>query len=54
MNLKNNQNLIIATVLVIVAAFSRLLIDIPNVSPIMALSLFAGAYFLDKKFKKIN
>ncbi|HPI21164.1 MAG TPA: hypothetical protein PKY56_12425 [Candidatus Kapabacteria bacterium] len=50
MNLKNNQNLIIATVLVIVAAFSRLLIDIPNVSPIMALSLFAGAYFLDKKF----
>ncbi len=50
MNLKNNQNLIIATVLVIIAAFSRLIIDIPNVSPIMALSLFAGAYFLNKKF----
>lgn len=50
MNLKNNQNLIIATILVIIAAFSRLVINIPNFSPIMAISLFAGAYFLDKKF----
>jgi hypothetical protein len=39
MNLKNNQNLIIATILVIIAAFSRLVINIPNFSPIMAISL---------------
>ncbi|NLO19248.1 MAG: hypothetical protein GX121_05150 [Ignavibacteria bacterium] len=50
MNLKNNQSLIIATVLVIIAACSRIFIDIPNVSPIMALSLFAGTYFLKQRF----
>lgn len=37
------------TILVLIAAFSRLMPHIPNVTPIAAMALFGGAYFANKK-----
>jgi len=37
------------TILVLLAAFSRLMPHIPNVTPIAAMALFGGAYFANKK-----
>jgi len=36
-------------IIVLAAAFSRLLPHIPNVTPIAAMALFGGAYFADKR-----
>ena len=39
----------ILTVIVVIAAFTRLLPHIPNVTMIAAMALFGGAYFADKR-----
>ncbi|PCH87896.1 MAG: hypothetical protein COB88_04970, partial [Flavobacteriales bacterium] len=49
--MQNNINLRFGTltIIVLVAAFSRLIPHIPNVTPIAAMALFGGAYFADKR-----
>ncbi|MCK5853259.1 hypothetical protein KAH27_09560 [bacterium] len=44
-----NPAFLVATSIVLFAALSRFLPHPPNFSPIMALSIFAGAYFSDKR-----
>ena len=41
---------ILLTILIFLAVASRLLPHPPNFSPVMAIALFGGAYFADKKF----
>jgi len=49
--MQNNINLRFGAlaIIVLVAAFSRLLPHIPNVTPIAAMALFGGAYFASKR-----
>ena len=50
--MKNNQlnvRIVVITVIVLLAAFSRLIPHLPNFTPIGAIALFGGAYFLNKK-----
>jgi hypothetical protein len=44
------KNLLIAVLLILFAAAMRLFIDIPNVTPIAAIALFAAAVIKDKKW----
>ena len=46
----NNKILAFASTLIVLAAFSRLLPHPPNFTPIIALSLFGGAYFSKKSW----
>jgi hypothetical protein len=48
--IQNKQNIILAASLIFIAAFSRFLPHPPNFTPIMAMSIFGGAMFADKRF----
>lgn len=50
MNNSPNKSILIAILLVILGAVSRLIINIPNVSILESLALFGGAYFALKRF----
>jgi hypothetical protein len=47
-----NIRIAIVTIIILAAAFSRLIHHIPNFSPIMAIALFGAAYF-ENKFEAI-
>ena len=47
-----NIRIAIVTIIIIAAAFSRLVHHVPNFSPIMAIALFGAAYF-ENKFEAI-
>lgn len=47
---KNTSNMIIATLLILLAAASRVIMYPHNFSPIIGMALFAGAVFTDKKY----
>lgn len=44
-----NKKYLILTLFILAAACSRFLSPIPNFSPIMAIAIFAGTYFSDKR-----
>jgi Family of unknown function (DUF6580) len=50
MNKTQQRNLLIAIVLIIIAAALRLIIDIPNITPIAAIALFGAATIKNKKW----
>lgn len=47
---QNKQNLIFAASLIFIAAFTRFIPHLPNFTPIMAMSIFGGVLFKDKRF----
>jgi hypothetical protein len=44
------SRMLLLMAIVVVTALTRLLPHPPNFSPVMAVSLFSGAYFMDKKY----
>ena len=49
MKLKNPSLIIVAALIIIIAAFSRIVLFPNNFSPIVAMAIFCGAVFKDKK-----
>ena len=49
-NKQNKQNIIFAASLIFIAAITRFIPHPPNFTPIMAMSIFGGIMFKDKKF----
>ena len=49
--IKKNKELTIALIILVIAAMLRLVfVDIPNIAPVAAMALFAGAYFKNRKW----
>ena len=48
-NIQLNTRIVVITLIILFAAFSRLIPHLPNFTPIGAIALFGGAYFFNKK-----